>query len=323
MNVMEKELRERIDPHLTAENLSELASKALGEAVRAGSARIMLGGCWNRVIEVDLNGYGRCVVFKISPRERDRSLVREFSVLQFFKGHTEFPVPAPLLIDESGEAIPGTVLVMERVPGTVLHQALPRLTDEMRISIIEQVGHLVGRLHGMRSTGFGGVELAEGDRFERWQDFWLPRFDAVFVEITGSGIAGTDLLRRVESVRHHFDSLLNTGSVATLLHYDIWYGNIMVDVENGEARVSGFVDVQGYWGDYARELSFMELFGTAPPELYAVYREYRRIDEDMSIRKDIYNLKMNLKHMVMYPGEGFYIRGAHDCLRNIEYAAEV
>ena len=30
---------------------------------------------------------------------------------------------------------------------------------------------------------------------------------------------------------------------------------------NGGLKISGLLDVQGYWADVARELSFMDMFG--------------------------------------------------------------
>ncbi|GAH66989.1 unnamed protein product, partial [marine sediment metagenome] len=52
MNIMEQTLKKKIDPFLTVENLSLIGSRALGREIRAKSAGILSGGCWNRVIEV-------------------------------------------------------------------------------------------------------------------------------------------------------------------------------------------------------------------------------------------------------------------------------
>jgi hypothetical protein len=50
MNVNEKILKEKIDPYLTAHNLSVICSESLGKTVDVEKAYILTGGCLNRVI---------------------------------------------------------------------------------------------------------------------------------------------------------------------------------------------------------------------------------------------------------------------------------
>ena len=317
MNVMETVLRKKIDPYLSLENLSAIASEALRKNVRAGSKKTLLGGCWNRVIGVTLEGGFPDLVFKIGAETGDTRIAREFKVLEYFASRTGFPVPHPYLLESSGRIIPGTVLVMEKTRGDVLHQIYHNLTPGMRNSISEQIAHLVGKLHERTSLGFGGVECDTSELITSWSDFWLPRFDRVLEEVKESGLLDTLFLSEIESARDLFAGFLNIGQKSTLLHYDVWSGNIMIGFNKNEPAVTGFVDVQGYWGDYARELSFMELFGTADPRFYEIYPWNQAADEGLEIRKSIYNLKMNLKHITMYPAEQYYRRGARNCLRTI------
>jgi fructosamine-3-kinase len=325
MNVQEQLLREKIDPALTAENLSLLSTRALEEPVRAESARILTGGCWNRVISVGFEDDTPDLVFKINPGTGDDRLKREYRVLEYFSHQTEMPVPEPLLLDATGQIIPGSVLVMRRLPGIVLHQAYSYLGSRDQLSISDQVGHFVGKLHISRSRLFGGVELPQPERISEWKDFWLPRFDAVFEDISHRDLVDVSFLDAIGEARKAFPDYLDIGSESTLTHYDIWSGNVMVDA-NGRfgqhsdsgVQVSGFLDIPGFWADYARELSFMEMFGMADTRFYDVYTSYHRLDEAYEIRKNLYNLKMHLKHITMYPDQNYYRDGARHCLSFIQ-----
>ena len=329
MNVQEKLLREKIDPALTAENLSRLSTRAIGEPVRAESARILTGGCWNRVIAVGFDDDTPDLVFKINPSTEDDRLKREYLVLDIFSHQTEMPVPEPLLLDTTGQIIPGSVLIMRRLPGIVLHQAYSYLGSRDQLSISDQVGHFVGKLHKSRSKLFGGVELPQTERISEWKDFWLPRFDTVFEDISHKDLVDVSFLEAVREARKAFPDYLEIGSDSTLTHYDIWSGNVMVDIngrfggrfgENSDwgVEVSGFLDIPGFWADYARELSFMEMFGMADSHFYDVYTSYHRLDEGFEIRKNLYNLKMHLKHITMYPDQHYYRDGARQCLSFIQ-----
>ena len=82
--------------------------------------------------------------------------------------------------------------------------------------------------------------------------------------------------------------------------------------------MSGYIDVPGHWADYARELSFMEMFGVADGLFYDVYRSYHRLDEGFELRKNLYNLKMHMRHIMMYPDQSYYRQGARECLLYIQ-----
>lgn len=318
MNVMEDVLSKKIDPTLTMGNLSILASKALGKDVVALTKNILLGGCWNRVIGITLDSGAPELVVKISPDSCDPGILREFKTLSYFTTSTDFPVPQPYLLDDSLEIVPGTVLIMEKLPGKVLHQIYHLLTPQMLQSITEQTAHFVSELHSMHSRGFGAIEMSDERRQAQWEDFWLPRFDKVIKEVMDSGVEDRHFMNDVETARRDFPLYLKIGAQGTLLHYDIWAGNVIITFHKNRCIVSGFIDVQGYWGDYARELSFMELFGLATPLFYSLYKNFHTLDSHFELRKNIYNLKMNLKHITMYPNESFYRMGARNCLRAIK-----
>jgi len=194
----------------------------------------------------------------------------------------------------------------------------------------------VGRLHNKRSKLFGGIELSGAERVVEWKDFWLPRFDAVFEDISQKNLIEVSFLDAISEQRKRFPVCLEIGEESTLTHYDIWSGNVMVETdghspfERGNVgsredsddrdgvRVSGYLDIPGFWADYARELSFMEMFGMADSHFYEVYTSYHQLDEGFEIRKNLYNLKMHLKHITMYPDQRYYRDGAQQCLSYIE-----
>lgn len=336
MNVREEILQEKIDPFLTPDRLAVIArlvfaehgegagknSDTGGEELQIEAAKVLSGGCWNRVIEVSFASGEAGVVYKISPEEGDEKIIREYRVLGYFASRTSLPVPRPLFVDTSGQLLPGTLLVMTRVPGVVLHRVFGLLTREMIAGLTDQIAAQVIELHKERSSGFGGVEMVEGKRRQNWSEFWLPRFDAVFSQVTDSGLVELKLLEQIDKVRRSFPAALEIGSRSTLTHYDIWSGNVMVDFEGsgypGRPFVSGYIDIPGFWADYARELSFMEMFGLANGRFYDRYWSAFAKDESFEVRKNIYNLKMHLKHITMYPKQAFYRRGAEQALHYIQ-----
>lgn len=316
VNVQEELLQERIDPWLSDARLSRMATEALGESARVRGYQVLTGGCWNRVIGVDADGTP--LVIKISPHAGDTKISREFAVLERFRDETELPVPEPLLLDAEGRFTTGTALVMTRIPGAVMHQCYGLLNYGQRRRITGEIAEHLAALHAIRGTGFGGVELPPEERHTRWANFWVPRFDRVLEEVAAAGVAPARLIDGARAVRPHLVPALDIGPESTMTHYDVWSGNVMIDVESDPPKVSGYIDIPGYYADYARELSFAMLFGVADRRFFQVYTASHDLDEGFELRANIYNLKMNLRHIQMYPGEHFYRHGAAECLAAIE-----
>lgn len=339
MNVQESLLRERVDPALTDEALGKIAAhasfhRAQAEAKGTNAAaasdgqsdtlspagppvsrvqgyQVLTGGCWNRVIAV--RDGGRDLVYKISPHTLDEKIIREFKVLSAFADGSGLPVPRALYLDR-GKILPGTTLVMSRIPGEVMHHCFGLFGARDRDRITDQIAEDLAELHTRKARGFGGVETCENERLLHWPDFWLPRFDRVIEEAGASGVVPSSLVEGAREIRPHLASALEIGSESTMTHYDIWSGNVMIDVRSSSPSVAGYIDIPGFYADYARELSFAMLFGVADRRFFSTYLRHHTLDARFELRVNIYNLKMNVRHVLMYPSEGFYRRGAESNL---------
>ncbi len=318
MNVQEQLLQERIDPHLTPENLSALGTEALDVQVRCRGFRVLTGGCWNRVIAVDTDA--ESLVYKICPKTRDAALIREYSVLSYFAENTSMPVAVPYLIDQSENHLPGTTLVMSRVPGEVMHHLYGYLDGDGRKRVDDEIADYLSDLHTAKAAGFGGVELPEDRRSADWPDFWLPRFDEVTGRVEARDFISEKMLEEIGEVRECFSGILSIGGTGTLTHYDIWSGNVMIDISDGAPRVSGFIDITGIFADYAREISFMHVFGMAGDGFFNRYTQVHTLDMGFVLRLNVYSLRTHLQHITMYPEEAVYRQGALRCLRFIQDA---
>jgi len=316
LNVNEQALNERIDPYLTPDRLSDICSKALNRPVTVRNVEVLSGGCLNRVVGLEFDKEMRALVLKASPSAYDRGLLHEFKVLEYFHRHTNMPVAEPVYFDDHADQLPGTFYLMEKLEGIIMQQA--RLFPSEVSAVISQIAEFVAELHGHSAEGFGGVELSPAERSGSWPDFWLKRFDSTMDRLRNAGVADASYFERIERIRTCFPELLNIGDRSTLTHYDIWSGNVILSLDHGHIKVSGFLDVQGYWADYARELSFMEMFGLANKAFFDIYKGHHKLDDQFQLRKHMYNLKMNLIHMEMYPGEYHYHQGALACIQFLE-----
>ena len=165
------------------------------------------------------------------------------------------------------------------------------------------------------------MELGEAERHGDWADFWLPRFDQAIEDVAAANCVSSEMIREIEEARPRFRPFLDIGNASTATHYDIWSGNVMIDLDGNGPAVSGFIDIPGFFADYARELSFMMMFGVADKRFFDSYLSHHALDPSFELRVSLYNLKMHLKHIKMYPTERYYRQGARECLDRVQREA--
>ncbi len=85
---------------------------------------------------------------------------------------------------------------------------------------------------------------------------------------------------------------------ASLLHGDLWGGNISNDVQGNPV----IYDPACYYGDHEADLAMTELFGGFGSAFYAAYQEVIPIDSGYSVRKTLYNLYHILNHLNLFGG---------------------
>jgi fructosamine-3-kinase len=124
------------------------------------------------------------------------------------------------------------------------------------------------------------------------------------------------LLAELHDIRRHFPALLDIGPVGTLTHYDIWTGNVMVDLSGDHPRITGYLDMLGYYADYARELSSM--FRLTDQHLMQAYGQRHGFDRSFEVRFSLYTLKMCLQLVNMYPTEPRHIEDARRHLQVVQ-----
>ncbi len=90
---------------------------------------------------------------------------------------------------------------------------------------------------------------------------------------------------------------------ASLLHGDLWSGNVISDGKGHPA----LIDPAVYYGWAEADLAMTELFGSLPEECYQAYQTARPLDPGWRSRYPIYNLYHLLNHLNLF-GRGYLSR---------------
>jgi fructosamine-3-kinase len=259
---------------------------ALGE--RPASVAPLGGGCVAEVYRIELAG-GERLVAKVDDSASTRLDVEGY-MLEYLAAHSPLPVPrvrhcAPEL------------LVMTWLPGTA---GCDSDAEAEAAALLAELHRVSADRYGLeRDTAIGGLPQPN-PWAESWVRFFAEQRLVHMAQLAAdAGRLPPDVLERVHDVAARLDDWLDEPERPSLLHGDVWSGNILTD----GGRVTGFVDPAIYYGHPEVELAFIGLFHTFGDRFFDAYAERRPIEDGFfELRQHVYNLYPLLVHVRLFGG---------------------
>lgn len=122
----------------------------------------------------------------------------------------------------------------------------------------------------------------------------------------------TPLFVRLEQLATRLDDYLLEPAFPSLLHGDLWTGNVLV---RGDA-IAGFVDPAVYFGHPEIELAFITMFGTFGAAFFEAYEALSPLEPGFhDLRRDLYNLYPTLVHVRLFGAS--YLQGIERTLARL------
>lgn len=176
----------------------------------------------------------------------------------------------------------------------------------------ETFGHQLAKLHrakclhmiksekqngtyGFSENNFIGSNPQKNDPKETWIDFYrdcrlLPQIKMA------EPYFDSRTRKKFLSLLDHLDAYLREPEFPSLLHGDLWSGNVLCG-NDGKAWI---LDPAVYIGDFETDLAMTQLFGSFPSSFYAAYDEVNSIDPGYEERKNLYHLYHLLNHLNLF-----------------------
>ena len=297
------------------EDIERALAAGLGRPVRLKDLKRLSGGMVNSVMlaELDTEADGQPSELVVKLSKDARAFSGEAAGLGWLARNTECPVPEVFAVTEDAEA-PFGMLVLSRLAGVNLGQARASGGD---FSLVErEMAEAVAKLHAHTRKEFGPVL---GDtRYATWVDDFGPRFRDTLDKDECRTRLGRETIARCERIADAIPRLLDRPTPARLVHGDIWATNVIVHRdEDGEWRLSGFVDTSGHFADPEYELAYLRVFHTAGPAFFDRYQDFFEIDPGFPFRTLVYNLHTMLIH-VWFFGDPHYRTSARDLAERVD-----
>ena len=258
---------------------------------RVAAVAPLSGGCIGAVYRVELKE-GVPVVVKVGTQ--GAGLALEGWMLDYLARRSALPVPAVHHADDA-------LLVMDCLVAD----------GRLDAGAEAHAAELLAALHGIgapdygleRDTLIGGLSQPNPPS-PRWIPFYAEhRLLHMAGEAERAGRLPAATLARVGALAGRLDRWLEEPARPSLIHGDMWGGNVLCRAAPGGNRISGFVDPAIYYADAEIELAFATLFNTFGDAFFGRYRELRALAPGFfEARRELYNLYPLLTHVRLFGG---------------------
>lgn len=208
------------------------------------------------------------------------------------KGGPAVAVEAAMLRSLAGAGVP-TPAVEGEHEGVLLIEHVPN-DGVFSPAAWADIGRAVRCLHDCDGETYGwpadyrlGTVELDNQRTNDWPSFWARRLT------TTASVMDRPWRERVEKFARQLPDLLPSAPRASLLHGDLWSGNILVS----EGKVAALIDPACCYGDAEVDLAMLTLFSEPPEEFRAAYGPLR---EGWEERRPVYQMFPALVHLRLF-----------------------
>ncbi len=201
------------------------------------------------------------------------------------------------------------------------YQVLEWIEEKKQKNYQIQIGHALANLHHATHSTFGfdfDNTIGEMPQFNAintdiisWKEFyWQYRLKYQIEYAYNSSLLDYDLYERLLSLEPKLSKYLDKTIKPSLLHGDLWSGNVIKGKDNPY-----FIDSACYFGHREIDFALIHMFGGFSDDFFKAYNEKYKLNEGFEQRKPIYMLYHYLNHLNIF-GKGYY-PGVENCTNYI------
>ena len=283
--------------HIDPELATTLVRRYVDPAATVVSVRDLHGGMINRVLEFTLDDAAGSIVAKLNTAAKADTFDREMQIMQWYRQHTELPVPEPIACINGDLDFAGSGLLMHKVDGANLADAA--LSPRGRRLVQRDLAHHVAQLHSHHRQTFGSAIAGQDEGHARWLDAFKPTIEREFEAVRH--LLSSRNRWAVEEMIHHLDHWLPEQATPTLVHGDLWATNVLVDDRHPDRpQILAFIDCGASYCDPEYELAYLRIFRTATDDFFDHYTKCHPLRPGFDRRCRVYWLNTIMLHVRLF-----------------------
>lgn len=181
--------------------------------------------------------------------------------------------------------------------------------------IYKQIGQIAKKINSIKGEKFGRLgDAVLGNGYLLWSDFIISEFSNTLTKLYENKLYTELEIENTKKVICKHIELLNEITQPSLIHADLWEGNILVSLS--QKNVVAIIDAdRAIWGDADFELASGWIINDYFNEGYEIKNSY---SENSIVRKEIYILLYQLIDFYVYAVEYNNFTGAETAKKRVE-----
>ena len=272
----------------TCTSLSDAVKTLYGCDRTIVSRRSVSGGDINTAIALTLDD-GTVIFMKSNTPSSEKMFLAEADGLEAIRATGAISVPKVLAL---GTDKGFSFLLLEYIhPGKQIND----FWETFAIELSQMHKFPVGMKYGFESDNWIGAGKQRNTENDSWISFFRdcrlrPQFEAAKHYFSSSDY------RRAESLLSHLDQYLIEPDAPSLIHGDLWAGNMIT----GNDGKGWLIDPAVYHGCAESDIAMTELFGGFSRQFYKCYQDVGLLQPGYEDRRDLYNLYHLLNHLNLF-----------------------
>jgi protein-ribulosamine 3-kinase len=158
--------------------------------------------------------------------------------------------------------------------------------------------HKSAHAYGLDHNNYIGSLPQDNSYLDNWVEFLISRrYEPMVERALNSGKMGKEDARNFEKLYGKLKNLL-VHEPPSLIHGDLWSGNLMTDGKGSPA----LIDPAVYYANREKELAYTTLFGGFDAQFYQSYQEEWPLEGGYHDRFEVYNLYPLMVHVNLFGG---------------------
>lgn len=281
-------------PHFTS--LNGAIHSLFGEEIKIEKTSRISGGDINETYGLTTTD-GKCIFIKTNTKENQSLFAAEAAGLDAIARTKTIGTPQILGIGTDEENGGLSFLLLEFISGKSRKknywEDFARQLSEMHRA--ETAGLVSGGKYGFSCDNYIGRHSQANTGYESWTAFFRDcRLEPQFQDT--ARYFEKEEWKRIIRLLDRIDEILVEPEYPSLLHGDLWSGNVIT----GNDGAAWLIDPAVYVGHAEADLAMTELFGGFPSVFYDAYKEAAPLQPGYERRRDVYNLYHLLNHLNMF-----------------------
>lgn len=230
---------------LTEIEINKILENCFEEKVEFAS-EIISGGLFNTTYHIKLLNRND-VILRVGPSNKELLLNFEHNLMDseeiFYNKCKSEGVPCSniIILDKDNRIINRDYMIVEYINSKPLSEI--KISKNIENKIFEEVGTYTKRIHEIEGANFGRVfDVSKGKGFKLWSEYLYNEISEVGEKLVEFNIYSLEEVNLFKALIDKHKNLLDDIKRKSLIHGDLWSGNILVENNDEKYSVVAIID---------------------------------------------------------------------------------